>query len=737
MRIVVALILACAPVTAAGERLTLEWVFSDEGKTAASVPEVAWLEKGGAVIYDRHPARAQRTLEALDPETGVRSQLVDAARAIASLNQLARPKEPIDELGWPEVFHPQGQSAAYARDDAVYLLDLARSTFTRVGREGAVVRSPRYSPDGTRLAFVQDNDLWVRDLALGSDRRLTTDGSETLLNGTLSWVYWEEVFSRQDRGYAWAPDSMSIAYLQTDESPVDRVSFVDFEPDVPRVVVQRYPKAGRPNPRVRAGVLCLDSGNTTWVDLGVYPYEYLVRFTWLPDGKRLAVQTLDRSQTTADLFVADAASGQAAHLLRETDPGWVNLHDDLRLLEKRDELLWASERDGWAHLYRYDLAGRPLGRVTRGEWALRSSGGRSWLRQAVAHVDEAGGLVYFTALEKSSIERHLYRIGLDGSGMMRLTDQDGTHRVTYSPDGRYYFDAFSAVDRMPSLTLHRADGRPQHTVSKPRLDLVERFELRPLELFTIAATDGFAMPAMLIRPRGFDPRRRYPVVIYVYGGPSAPTVVNAWGGGAADYYHQMLADHGMAVLLVDNRCATAQSKTLENLVARDGYGTTELSDLLDAVRWLKSQGWVDAERVGIWGWSGGGSFTLLAMTRSREFRAGVAVAAVSDWRYYDTKWTEAFMRRPDDDPEGYESTSHALRAKQLHGRLLLVHGTHDDNVHPQNAWRFTNELIQAGIRLDMMIYPQRKHGIEDDAAQKHLYATMLEFWRRNLGDGCP
>jgi dipeptidyl-peptidase-4 len=373
--------------------------------------------------------------------------------------------------------------------------------------------------------------------------------------------------------------------------------------------------------------------------------------------------------------------------------------------------------------------------VTRGPWAIRSSaGGVPWLRRALCQVDEAGGWIYFTALEKSSIEKQLYRVGFDGAGMTRLSREDGSHRITFAPDGRHYFDQSSAVDRMPALTLHRADGTLVHTVSPPRPELLARFELRPAELFTIAAADGFALPASVIKPRGFDPRRRYPVVLYVYGGPSAPTVAHQWGGGVRDYFHQMLTDDGLVVLMVDNRAATARSKTLENRIAGAGYGSTELADLLDAVRWLKAQPWVDPERIGIWGWSGGGSYTLLAMTSSREFRAGIAVAPVSDWHYYDTRWTEAFMKRPEDNPEGYQRTSHALRAKHLHGRLLLVHGTYDDNVHPQNTWRFADELIAAGIPFEMMIYPMRKHDLKDDAAQKHLYMTMREFWRRQLGD---
>ena len=720
------------PAADDAERITLDWVFSDEGKSAASVPDHAWFESGHGLLYDKHPEMAQRTLERLDPATGKRRKLVDSANSLELLNEMFKPEEPYEELGWPSALDPQGGYAAYVKEDDLMLLDLDSGEWSRVTETEDVVKSPRFSPDGKLLAYVRGNDLYVREIETGEEKRLTEDGTDTLLNGTVSWVYWEEIFGRSDQGYQWSADSKSIAYLQTDESGVGLMSFVDFEPNVPKVIHQRYPKTGEANPRVRAGVVALETGKTTWVDLGVYPYEYLVRVNWLPDGKRLAVQTLDRQQTKLDLFLADAATGEVTHLMRETDPGWINLHDDLYFLEKQDRFVWASERDGFAHLYLYEMDGTLVRRITDGEWALSASGGVFWARQAVSYIDEEDGWIYFTALEKSSIEKQLYRVRLDGTGFERVSQGDGTHRVLFRSDGAYYMDAYSAIDRMPSLELHKPAEGGTRALAEPRPDLVERFDLLPRELFTVSTRDGFPMPAMMLKPRDFDPKKKYPVVIYVYGGPSAPTIAHAWSGSARDYYEQILADRGYIVFRVDNRSATAISKQLENTILNAGYGDAELNDLLDGVKWLKSQPYVDPERVGIWGWSGGGSFTLLALTKTREFRAGVAVAAVTDWAYYDTKWAEAYMKRPQDNPEGYERTSHAARAKELHGRLLLVHGTYDDNVHPQNAWRFADELIDANIMFDMMIYPMRKHGIEDDEAQQHLYSTMLEFWDRNM-----
>ncbi len=734
-QIALAIVVFASPAAAQDERLSLEWVFSEEGKTATSVPDHAWLDNGLLMLYDKRVPMIERTIESYNPDNGRRRSLVNAKKVIAAFNAQFEPDEPIEELGWPASFDPTGGWAVYEQSDDIVLLDLRSSEVTPVAITDAVEKSARFSPDGRWLAFVRDNDLYAWDVRKQTEKRLTAGGSETLMNGTVSWVYWEELLGRVDQGYFWSPDSTSIAYLQSDDSGVGTMHYVDFEPDLPKLIKQRHPKAGEANPRVRAGVVSLEDAKTTWVDLGSYPYEYLARIKWLPDSRHVAVQTLNRPQTTLDLFIADALSGETRHVMRETDAGWVNVHDDLYFLENGN-FIWASERDGYAHLYQFDANGDLVNQVTKGEWALRPSGGAAGMDQSVAFVDDDQQHIWFTALEKASTERHLYRINIDGSGMERLTAEEGAHQIWFRPDGEYYLDASSALDRPPSLSLHRPNGEFQAMVTAAADDIPQRFDLQRWEMMTVNARDGKSMPAMMLKPRFFDADKKYPAVVYVYGGPSAPTVVNAWGRHARMMYHQLLADQDVVVFYVDNRSAAGKSKIDANTIVRQLMGPVEINDLLDGVAWLKSQPYIDDARVGIWGWSGGGSMTLHAMTSSEEFAAGVAVAPVSDWRYYDTIYTERYMKRPQDNEEGYELTSHAKRAADLHGRLLLVHGTYDDNVHPQNSWRFADELIEAGITLDMMIYPMRKHGIADDAAQLHIYKTMVEFWQRNfeLGD---
>jgi dipeptidyl-peptidase-4 len=722
---------ARSQTTAAGG-LTLEWIYGDEGRRVASVPAHAWLSDGRLLLFDVRRPPEERTFEVLEPSTGARRPALDMAAAVASLKTLLPDSDVGPALDWPEAFDPSGRHALYVFKGDLFLLDLAAARFTRLTKTEGEEQSPGFSPDGRRLAFVRAHDLYVIDLDTGAETRVTRDGSETTLNGSLSWLYWEEIFGRRDIGYWWSPDSRALAYLQTDESAVGVSAFVDFRPDsAARLITQRYPQAGMPNPRVRVGVAEVGSDKTTWVEIKDRPFDYVLRVKWLPEGRRLSVQTLTRDQRESGLYFASRETGAAERILTETDPAWVNIHDDLHFLADGRHFLWASERDGYYHLYRYTTDGRLLNQVTQGPWSMASSGaGVFWVRQAVVGIDEAGGWVYFTALERSSVERHLYRVHLDGSGMERLSQEPGVHRISMSPDARFYLDNFSDVRTLPSLTLHRPDGARRQVLAPPRPELIARFDVQYPELLTIPAADGFQMPARLLKPKGFRNDRRYPVIMSIYGGPSAPSVSDAWPAGLLA--EQLYLAEGFVLLTVDNRAATGISKKLEDTVAGAAM-EPETADLLDAVRWLKRQPWVDPERVGVYGWSNGGTVTLSLLTRSKEFKAGIAGAPVTDWRYYDTKWAEALVGgTPAENPGGYDRASMVKRAGELHGRLLLVHGSYDDNVHPQNTQAFADALIRSGKLFEQMVYPMRKHGFADRAAQIHLQRTMLDFWKRNL-----
>ena len=722
-------ICACGD-SADDNRITVEWIYSDTAKAIATVHKYQWLEDNTAILFDTRLEKKERTFLKLDPQT--QSELgpaVDREKAVASLQEYLGKEDSTEYLEWPLSFDPYGNYAVYLYKKDIFLLDLAASEFRRVTQTETAEKSPRFSPDGSRLAFVRENDLYIYDLAANREKRLTSDGSDTILNGTVSWVYWEEIFGRRDIGYWWSEDSRALVFLQTDESAVTKMHYVDFKPAVPRLITQRYPKAGTDNPVVKVGLMEIDSPQIKWIKLE--PYEYICRVKWHQDNQWFSVQTMNRAQTELNLFYIDRNTGKnLGKVLTETDTGWVNINDDLYFLESGD-FLWQSERDGYAHLYQFNKNGSLVGQVTKGSWALRSSGGPFWLRQSVVNIDEEHSQVYFTSLEKSSIERHLYRIGLDGSGLQRITREEGVHKVSFSPDGKYYFDTYSNINTLPAFALYSRDGERLTVIAEPRQELLEELQLQTPELFTIPTTDGFPMPAQILKPKDFNPGKKYPLIFNIYGGPSAPTVFNRWQGLSL-FFDNMLLNRGYLVVKFDHRSATAISKKLENRLLKMASGPREIVDIVDGIRWLKSQPYVDPNRVGIWGWSGGGSFTLNSMTNTREFKAGISVAPVTDWHYYDTKWAEFTMKRPQDNPEGYEKTSFVKTAKNLHGRLLLVHGTYDDNVHPQNSWHFIDELVKENIMFDMMFYPMRKHGIADDPAKIHLYNKMLEFWQEYL-----
>ncbi len=708
------------------EKISVEWIYSAEPSRIASVPQFVWLWDGTVMLYDSLNPREERTYEKLDPKFGQRRPALDMSKAIASLRRLYSGDDFPSVLSWPAEFDRSGLRALYEFDDDLFVLDLPAASFRRLTQTEDSEKSPRFSPDGNRVAFVRQNDLYVYDLISGLEKRITQDGSDTKLNGTLTWLYWEEIFDREDIGYWWSEDSKKIAFLQSDESAVSVMRWIDFKPAVPREILQRYPKAGGINPSVKVGIADVATAQTAWVDLSGQTYEYIVRVNWLPDNKRIAVQTLNRPQTELNLFFADASTGKSALVLKETDTAWVNVHYDLHFLRDGKYFLWVSERSGYNHLYRYTMEGKLVNAVTQGNWALRATGNNS----AAAGLNEKDGWVYVTALEKSSVEKHLYRVKLDGKHWQRLTQEEGTHKISFSPDGQYYMDEYSSLRTLPGLYLKRNDGKSIMTIAAPRPELLSKFDFQYPELLTIPAKDGFPMPATLLKPKDFDPSKKYPVIFFVYGGPSAPVVSHSWRRDI--WFYQIMADRGFLVVKVDNRSATAISKALENTVVKQQASDGELNDLVDAVQWIKKQPYVDPGRIGIWGWSGGGTFTLLGMSRSKEFKAGIAVAALTDWRYYDTKYAETTMKTPEANPDGYAKTNLNQYAKNLHGRLLIVHGTYDDNVHPQNAWTFANELIKANIQFDMMIYPMRKHSITDSEALIHLYNKMLDFWIKNL-----
>ena len=561
------------------------------------------------------------------------------------------------------------------------------------------------------------------DLA-GAELRLTTGGGPDLLHGKLDWVYQEEIYGRGNfLAHWWSPDGSRLAYLESDESDVPRFTVVDHLPTHLDLEVYAYPKAGDPNPRVRIGVVPAAGGETVWMRPTGYGTQemLIVDVAFGPDGD-LWFQMQDRTQTFLDLHRADPRTGETMRVLREDAGPWANNLGPPRFLADGG-FLWLSERTGFAHLYRYDAAGELVGALTEGEFEVRR----------FHAVDEAAGAAWVSGTLRTSLGSDTLRVALDGSGVLRLDETSGTHQAMFPEEAPVtrFVRVSSGLDSPPRMTLRDAsDGNELRFLGGGEVPALGRFDISPPELLQVEARDGVALEAMLIRPHGFEVGREYPAWVHVYGGPHAPQVRNTWGG-ARGMWFQFLAQQGIVVFVVDNRIASGKG-VRSTWPVYGNFGEQELNDLVDAVDWLGAQDFVDAARIGVDGWSFGGYMTLTALTKSDRFAAGIAGGSVVDWRDYDSVYTERYMSTPDENPAGYEKSSVRPYADQLHGELLMIHGTMDDNVHMQNTLQFTHDLQKAGKPFSLMLYPSQRHGVRDPAQTLHLRRTMSDFILRTM-----
>lgn len=707
--------------------LTIDEIISHEMDDFEQLPFSKWLLDNTILVNDKRKPEAERCFEIIDPENNTRERVFDPNEFYMQMaDEYGISKENFN-YGDTEAISNDAKQFLYLIDGELYNYSIENDLIKKITSSDSPEKSARFSPDGKKIAFVRDNNLYCYLLENETEKQLTFDGTETLLNGTLSWVYWEEVYDRNDLGYFWSPNSDKIAYYQTDESKVSVMHYVDYEPWVPRVIEQRYPKTGEVNPTIRVGIVSIDNGEIYWLPLEENSYEYIVRVKWLPDNNNISVQTLNRMQDKLDLYFVDISSKSINLILTEKQRSWINLSNDLEFMDDSKEFVWFSERSGYAHLYLYKYSGKLVNQITSGNWQVATDRNDN---KSVRFLDIKNDKMYFIAKEKSVIERHLYEINLDGTGFKRLTHTDGSHQINYSNNGKYFIDGFSNFTTMRELKLYNSDGGFQSDISIIPEKVFAAVDTQYPEFLTIPAYDGFELPAYIFKPKDFDPNKKYPLILYVYGGPSAQSVLNSWH--RYTFYFNKLLEEGYLVGGIDNRSATGINKAMEESVLNRIASHNELKDLVSAVKWLKNQTYIDNDRVGIWGWSGGGTFTFNALTNSTEFKAGIAVAGVTNWHYYDTIFGERGMKTPEVNPIGYEETSLLKTAKNLSGDLLIVHGTYDDNVHIQNVYAFMEELFSAGKDFDMLIYPMRKHGIRDKPARRHLFNKMIQYWKLHL-----
>jgi dipeptidyl-peptidase-4 len=689
-------------------------------------PNIRWLKDGTHYLLTNEATKKDvPRLQKVNAVTGEAVPFVDSSKMIAAFAALAGISEQdakqLANRGDYDFNHDETALLLNWSNDLFYY-DLANNKAVRVTNNPEEEVGETFSPNGQMIAFVRSNDMYVFDIAERRERRLTTDGGPKTLNGRLDWVYQEELYGRGNfEAYWWSPDSTMLAYLRFDETPVPEFTVVDQIPYHQDLEVTPYPKAGDPNPLVKLGVVNAVGGATRWMDTYVYqPSDLLiVRVSWTPDGKRVAYQAQNREQTYLDLNFADARDGKSSRVLRETSKAWVAVLDNPHWL-KDGSFLWESERTGFQHLYYYGADGKLVRQVTDGKWEIRSFQG----------IDEDKGVAYFSATEHSHIAPSLYRVRLDGSGLMRITNDEGTHSVSMSPRYNFVVDRWSDINTPTKTRLLDVDGKLVRVIEDNKVDALNQYKLGKAELLQVKTRDGFVMEAMMIKPPDFDPNKKYPIFEFTYSGPNAPQVRNAWSGQTY-MWHQLLAQKGYIIWILDNR--TASSKGVESSwpVYRN-FGELELRDIEDGISWLKTQPYVDGSRIGLWGWSYGGFMTSYALTHSKSFKIGIAGGSVTDWRNYDSIYTERYMATPQNNPEGYRKSSPVHFAKDLSGKILLLHGLMDDNVHVQNTVQFAYELQKAGKQFELMLYPKSRHGVTDPLLLKHMRTLMTEFVEKNL-----
>jgi dipeptidyl-peptidase 4 len=696
------------------KKLTIDDIYRNPGLRAESLIGVKWFDNGNKFSFLKYEAGGYSLFQH-DVSTGEEKKILDRndlkdnnGEKILLRNYEWLPGE--KSILITGLIHAR----AVKSGGTFYVYDVDNKNFKLiVGSEDEQVNA-QISPDGKKLGLVRANNLFMADVETGEEKQLTFDGSETILNGVFDWVY-EEEFSII-MGWDWSPDSRSIAYWRFDQSNVPKVYITRYDSLYFPPTEQYYPKAGANNSLVQIGVVNIASAKTVWMDLGKETDIYIPRMKFTNDPKKLSIQRLNRLQNKLDFILADIKTGESNIIITETDSCWVDVEtDNLFFLKDGKRFIWSSERDGYLHLYLYDYDGNLINQVTKGEWEV----------DKLISIDEEKEIVYYSSLERSLLNKDLYSINLNGTDKKRLTEKRGMHSIDMAPSGRYFIDEFSDANTMPSTILYDSEGNEIRKLIEADMSVFNEYDFSPVEFLTFTTSDGIELNAAMIKPSDFDPSKEYPALIFNYSGPGSQTVKDAWGTSLS---LRMYAQNGYIIFWLDNRGTGGRGKAFENIVFKN-LGHYETIDMIEGANYLESTGYVDPERIGIYGTSYGGYIAALAILKGADyFKAAIAGAPVTHWKFYDTIYTERYMQTPELNPEGYETSSPLAYVNDLKGRLLLIHGTADDNVHVQNSIVFMRELQRANKQFDVMLYPESLHG----GFGRHYLDLVTDFIYENL-----
>jgi dipeptidyl-peptidase 4 len=716
--------------TAPSKPLTVEAIYQPGGLGGRGPEFEQWSPDGTKLSFVQRDDKGEHgELWYADAATGEKKVLVSAEK-LASLapdvNKVKneREKERLTRYHVGEyLWAPDSKHLLFDSQGQLWLYDLGSQTAVEFTSSPDPSGYPKFSPDGTHVAYVRKHNLFVRPVSGKEEKQLTRDTSDDLLNGDIDWVYAEELGVRGN--YFWSPDSKEIVFLHMDETKVPTYPITDWIPTHPTVDEQKYPRVGDPNPVVKVGVVDIEKGKVRWISLTADQDTYIPRFGWVREGMIWA-DVLNRTQDRLDLYFADAKTGKSRVVLTESTPrAWIDFeHLEARFLKNSGRILWPSWRDGDMHLYLYSFDWpNPMAADAKLERQLESG---DYQVLGINGVDEAARTVFFQANKDDPRQEHMYSVQLDGSGFTALTSQEGFQAGDFSDDGKHYTQLDFGPQRSPKLSLCSVGGSCS-PVWEARNEIAE-YGLRAPKYLEFKAEDGTTLYGRLLLPPQDSVSGKIPLIVHIYGGPAGQTVTKS----TPDPFDEIMARKGFAIFSVDNRGTPGRDRKFQTAI-RHEFGAIELQDQLTALdQLLEEYPQLDKDRIGMWGWSNGGSMTLYSMTHSERFRAGVSVAPVTDARNYDSIYMERYFGLLKDDKEGYEQSDVARVADKLHGALLLVHGTGDDNVHFQNSVQMIDALIKAGKQFRLMIYPNKTHSIAGEDARVHLFTMIEEHFEREL-----
>ena len=719
-------VFVCAAADA--QELTIQSIYGLAGLTGRAPDTVKWSPDGRKVSYFLHQEPGEKAdLYYIDVTTGKPAVLVTAEKIAAMKPPVSASKDDREKDN-RERYHvagyhwaPDSEHILFDANGQLWYYTLATGKSVALSAQGESATDPKFSADGKRLSYVRKHNLVVKEIGGGAEKALTNDSGEDLLDGEVDWVYAEELDVRSN--YFWAPDSSKIVFMQMNEAKVPTYPITDFIPQHPTVYNEKYPKVGDPNPEVKLGVVNAGGGAVKWIHLTDEKDMYIPRFGWVRDGVVWAL-VLNRAQNQLDLYFVDVAAGKSRRVLGEKSDTWIETDSNLQFLKSGDKFTWSSWRDGHTHLYLYSFdKANPLAadaklvnQITKGDFEVFDIEG----------ADTAGSTLFLTTNAGDDRQRHLCSVKLDGTDFQCLT-KGGTHAATVSPSGQFYVDHFSSLMTPPQLSFCRVGGSCDVLW---RSKSVDSLNLIAPQFVDFKAEDGTVLRGLLYLPPD-SAGKKVPLLNNPYGGPHGQTVRDSWGG-ASFLFNQILMRDGIAVLQVDNRGMGARGKKFAAALMHN-FGEVELKDQLASIdQALKKFPQLDGSRMGWWGWSYGGYMTLIAMTHSDRFKAGVAVAPVTDWRDYDSIYTERYAGLVPQFEEGYKKGSPITYAADLKGHLLEVHGTSDDNVHMQNTMQMLNAFITAGKQVDLQLYPRKTHSISGPGTRAHLFTRIRSHFHREL-----